>query len=299
MPNPSQIAQAAGNPEDAALKLPPATDQASIDAQNAAQQKALAEARIAETIAKNSAMPSETLSPFGAASLGQSGSDSPVPVGQTVEATGHAKPGTETPPETPPAIEPTPQTTKSVGPIVAAKSPTVKDMIKNVLSGHTGPEGDVVDTTGTADVEVPKKGTDIDWLGMLKKVLSGGGDFLQTWGNGLMHAPGVQTLADTQRAQAFEIQKAKTQNELLQRNMLLDNDYQTKRQALMQTYNVANLTQQAAAERDNRLAELEATYQNEKKLLPQKIAAEMAAYGYGNYQKSGTNPAMTTWGGGR
>ena len=37
-----------------------------------------------------------------------------------------------------------------------------------------------------------------------------------------MHHPEAQTLADTQRAQAFEIQKAQTQNELLQRNMLLD-----------------------------------------------------------------------------
>jgi hypothetical protein len=248
------------------------------------------------------ATPAPVVTPSVAETLGQSGSDTPVPVGETIEKTGHVKPEVETPPDTTPTptVEPVPTKTQSVGPIVAS-NPTVRDMVKSVLQKPGGAETMGAMLTSQPDKDTPKenKSENIDWLGMLKKVVNGGGDFLQRWGLGLQGAPTGQTQGDIQRAQQFEIQKAKTQNELLQRNMLLDNDYQTKRQAIMQTYNVANLTQQAAAERDNRLTELEATYQNEKKLLPQKIAAEMAAYGYGNYQRSGTNPAMTTWGGGK
>ena len=290
MPNPAQIANNTQAAVPAANLSPADASALTLDAGQI-------------PVTPNPPVAAPVISPLDAASLGLSGSDSPVPVGETVESTGHVKPSSaeargdekQVPDGSP---QPVPTGTQSVGPVVAGKAPTVKDMLANVLKNRGGAEGMGAMLTSQPDKDTPTKGEDIDWLGMLKKVVAGGGDFLQTWANGVMHHPEAQTLADTQRAQAFEIQKAQTQNELLQRNMLLDNDYQTKRQALMQTYNVANLTQQAAAERDNRLAELEATYQNEKKLLPQKIAAEMAAYGYGNYQKSGTNPAMTTWGGG-
>jgi hypothetical protein len=103
------------------------------------------------------------------------------------------------------------------------------------------------------------------------------GDFLQRWGLGLQGLGAAPTKADIQQAQQFELQKQQSANTLAQRNMMLDNQYQQQRMGIQQQYNKANLTQQEAAERDNRLAEIDANYQNDKKLLPQKVEAELAS----------------------
>ena len=238
--------------------------------------------------------PAPSLTPGYASLLGQSGSDSPVPVAEaqmnTLEPTGHVKPTTETPPDAVPA-QPSPQPVapdiQSV-PVVAKQAPTTKEMIANVLS-HTGPEGEMVVPAGE------KKGEGVDWVGMLKGAGSGLGDFLQRWGLGLQGKGEAPTQGDIQRAQAFELKKQQAANDLGQRNMALDNTYQSQRMAIMQDYNKANLTQQEKAARDNALAQIDAQYQNEKALLPQKVALERAQMQWQNQVSAPSpNPAVAT-----
>ena len=77
--------------------------------------------------------------------------------------------------------------------------------------------------------------------------------------------------------------------------MALDNTYQQQRMGIMQQYNKQNLTQQEKAARDNALAQIDAQYQNEKKLLPARIEAERAQMQYLNsVNASAPNPAVAT-----
>jgi hypothetical protein len=238
------------------------------------------------------AAPVNNLSAVDASKLGLSGGDVAVDPGTLEPSQGqHVVPGTTSSPpnapEAPASPQPIPPEIQSV-PMVAKQAPTTKEMIANVLS-HTGPEGEMVVPAGE------KKGEGVDWVGMLKGAGSGLGDFLQRWGLGLQGKGEAPTQGDIQRAQAFELKKQAAANDLTQRNMALDNTYQSQRMAIMQDYNKANLTQQEKAARDNALAQIDAQYQNEKALLPQKVALERQQMQYQNsVNASAPNPAVAT-----
>ena len=219
--------------------------------------------------------PAPDLTPNQAATMGLSASDVPVPVGNTLETSGHAKPSSGTTAEASPnatAPEPKPMEISDVPPV--AKQVTTKDMIAKLMEPRHASTSDAY----TGRSEAAKSGMNFgDFL-----TAAGGklGDFLQRWGLGLQGKGEAPTRADIQQAQQFELQKAAVQNELLQRNMLLDNQYQQQRMGIQQGYQKANLTQEEKAALDRQIAALDQQYQNEKALLPAKIEAEIQGARY-------------------
>jgi len=227
------------------------------------------------------ATPAPALTPGQAATMGLSGSDVPVPVDSaqenTLEKSGHVKPSPDATPEVSPnatAPEPKPMEVSDVPPV--AKQVTTKDMIAKLMEPRHASTSDAY--TGKNSSEAAKSGMNFgDFL-----TAAGGklGDFLQRWGLGLQGKGEAPTRADIQQAQQFELQKAAVQNELLQRNMLLDNQYQQQRMGIQQGYQKANLTQEEKAALDRQIAALDQQYQNEKALLPAKIEAEIQGARY-------------------
>jgi hypothetical protein len=232
-------------------------------------------------------LPANNLSAVDAGTLGLSGGDVAVDPGQ-LEKTGHVVPGqpTETPPEVPaaPAPEPVAPEIQSVGPVVASAAPTTKEMLAKILN-----------TTETPPNAPEKKGEGIDWVGMLKGAGSGLGDFLQRWGLGLQGKGDSPTKGDTERAREFELAKQQKDSELMQARMKLDNQYQNDRMSIMQEYNVANMTQQQKAARDQMLAENAKEYENAINLLPAQIAAQRANIQFQNQITANSpNTAVST-----
>ena len=166
--------------------------------------------------------------------------------------------------ETAKPSSPAPETPKAAPEKPPAATPQFTEMVRHLL------------TEPVSYKEQPAaQGSTFNFGDFLKGAGGKLGDFLQRWGMGLQGAPEGKTQGDIQREQAFELDKQKKAAELNQRQQVLDQQFQSQRDAIMQEYNVSNLTQQGIIERNNRLAELSATYANELKMIGPKYEAEL------------------------
>jgi hypothetical protein len=246
----------------------------------------------AKTWMGKASAPTNPMSAIDATRLKLSGSDVASAPGIAEPAQGqHVAPGVSaSPPPPPDAPSPAPvaMPVQSVPPVAKA-APTTKEMISRLLMANPG---------GVATAPEKGKSNDgeaTDWVGMLKGASGKLGDFLQRWGLGLQGKGDSPTRADILQAQQFELEKQGHANDLAQRNMALDNTYQMQRMAIMQEYGTANMTAEKKAQLDNQLKVLDQQYQNEKALLPQKIALERQQMQYQNSVTSASpNPAVAT-----
>jgi hypothetical protein len=218
--------------------------------------------------------PATELRPDQAGTLGLSGSDAVVPVGQTLEVGGHVKPSTTTPPPgVPPDMAPaTPAPVKMpITPItaVAKDGPATKKIISEIISGHGTP---------TAETSSGGGGNADDFGTFLKGAVENIGEFLQRWGLNSMGRADVQTAGEKKQAQQYELDKQQAQGSLIAKQQALENSYQTARMNLQQQMNQANMTAQGKIDLQNRLTELQANYKNELALLPERVKQEQALY---------------------